>query len=624
MRFAPSKIKVLFATVVLSGTIGVNQLQAQIVPNPGDTGTIVTPVGNRFDIGGGKFSGDNTNLFHGLSQFGLTQGQIANFLSNPSTQNILVRVTGGNASRLDGLIQVSGSNANLFLMNPAGIVFGASASLNVPGAFAATTANGIGFGGGWFNAAGTNSYDALNGKPSSYAFTIAQPGAIINAGNLTVGSGQQITLLGGTVVSSGGLSAPNGQIIVASVPGQSVIRLSQPGALLSLEVQRPTPIDRVEAWTLPVLSLPQLLTGGSGTNATGLTVNATGQVTLTGSGVPITPGDVAVRQSNAAPGGTLFRATGTVLGATAFPQITPLTPPPPTSRPALRLVTPPPDQTLPTPSVQTASPPPVALPTLPVTPTPGSPSPPPDQFLPNTSVRQAAPPEATLPSPTAIIVTPAPSLNVPDCGPACPTTPAKPTNGLSLTPTSPTASNNTGNRTGNSSPIVNFASTTNPVNTVVTLPEALPQYPNQTTANGASSVPVSSTPSNSVQPTNTLLPIGDPGQNLSNGAIDDVNQASAIARRLEELKQYLQTRWKATPQLAAKLQYHMRLDTQGSLQQIVPVEPEAATYLAALNLAPAGKAIAKPAAQNLEVMVILSPDGTVEVFPNSLMLRSAR
>jgi filamentous hemagglutinin family protein len=615
MRLAASKIKVLFATVALSTAIGVGQLQAQIVPNPGDTSTIVTPTGNRFDISGGRLSGDNANLFHGLSQFGLTQGQIANFLSNPSTRNILVRVTGGEASRVDGLIQVSGSNANLFLMNPTGIVFGTNASLNVPGSFIATTANGIGLGGTWFNASGTNNYDALIGNPDSYAFTVAQPGAIINAGNLTVtGVGQQLTLLGGTVVSSGGLSAPQGQIIVAAVPGQSVVRLSQPGALLSLEVLRPTPTDRVEAWTLPVLSLPQLLTGGSGNNATGLTVGANGQVTLTGSGVPINPGDGVVRQATAPPGSMLFRSTGTVLGAAAFPQVA--TPDPGN---ASRMLSPPPSQLLP-PSSVIQSPPPDAV--LPALPNFGRPAPP-NQFLPTPSVRQAAPPETTLPSVGAPNSLAAPSLVVPDCGAACPT---KPTNGL---PQSTQTEQSAGNDAGNRSPIVNFSTTTSQVNTVVTLPEALPQYSSQTAANPTNPVQSSSAQASSpaqsspVQPVNALLPVGDPEQHLTNG-IDDVNQASAIARRLEELKKYLQKRWKATPQLTAKLQYRMRLDTQGSLQQVVPFEPEAATYLAALRLAPAGQAIAKPAAQNLEVIVILSPDGTVEVIPNSLTLRSAR
>jgi large exoprotein involved in heme utilization and adhesion len=84
-------------------------------------------------------------------------------------------VTGGEASVINGLLQVTGSNANLYLMNPAGIVFGANARLDVAGSFTATTANGIGFGDRWFNAVGANNYATLIGNPSSFAFTMTQP-----------------------------------------------------------------------------------------------------------------------------------------------------------------------------------------------------------------------------------------------------------------------------------------------------------------------------------------------------------------------------------------------------------------------------------------------------------------
>lgn len=66
------------------------------------------------------------------------------------------RVVGGNASIINGLIRVTGGNSNLFLINPAGIVFGSQAQLNVPAAFTATTATSIGFGNNlWFNVVGS-------------------------------------------------------------------------------------------------------------------------------------------------------------------------------------------------------------------------------------------------------------------------------------------------------------------------------------------------------------------------------------------------------------------------------------------------------------------------------------
>ncbi|HEY9859974.1 MAG TPA: CHAT domain-containing protein, partial [Candidatus Obscuribacterales bacterium] len=279
----------------LTGTEEIQRLAQAIIPAGDGVGTVVTPTGDRSDITGGQRSGDGSNLFHSFSQFGLNQGQIANFLSTPDIQNILARVVGGEASWIQGLIQVSGSNANLYLLNPAGIIFGSNASLNLPAAFTATTANAVGFGDQWFNAAGSNNYAALGGNPTQLAFTMPQPGAIANSGNLVVGSGQQISLIGGTVVNTGNLTAPAGEITVAAVPGQSSVQLSQTGSLLSLQVQPPTTANST-AWTLAIPTLPELLTGGDGSNATNIAVNSKGQLMLSGSGIglDVQPGTALV------------------------------------------------------------------------------------------------------------------------------------------------------------------------------------------------------------------------------------------------------------------------------------------------------------------------------------------
>ncbi|MCC3530963.1 MAG: filamentous hemagglutinin N-terminal domain-containing protein [Microcoleus sp. PH2017_21_RUC_O_A] len=264
---------------------------AQITPATDATNTQITPNGNQFNIEGGQPSGDGTNLFHSFQQFGLTQGQTANFISNPNIRNILGRVVGGDASIINGIIQITVGNANLFLMNPAGIVFGTNSSLNIPGSFTATTATGIGFGNNWFSAVGTNNYAQLVGNPNSFAFTNLQPGGIINLGNLVVKEGQNLTLLGGTILSAGQLSAPAGNIIVAAVPGQNLVRISQPGNLLSLEIQPQSVATSLPLnGALPVTFLPELLTR-AGVSATGMTVNAQGQVVLTGSDTQLKNGD---------------------------------------------------------------------------------------------------------------------------------------------------------------------------------------------------------------------------------------------------------------------------------------------------------------------------------------------
>ncbi|WP_204102173.1 MULTISPECIES: CHAT domain-containing protein [Spirulina sp. CCY15215] len=266
-------------TLCLSG-LNAPFVSAQSIQSASDTGTKVTADGDRFDISGGTLSGNGANLFHSFEQFGLDSNQIANFLSHPGIQNILARVIGGNPSIIDGLIQVTGGNANLYLMNPAGIVFGSHASLNVPGDFFATTATGIGLDGGIFSAFGSNDYLTLNGTPSTFEFNLENPAPLVNAGNLTVTPGHNIGLIGGSVVNTGTLSAPGGNILISAIPGTNRIKLSQPGGLLSLEIEVPFTKD---GQPLPInaLDLPELLVGAEDRGVTtGLQVHPDGAIFL--------------------------------------------------------------------------------------------------------------------------------------------------------------------------------------------------------------------------------------------------------------------------------------------------------------------------------------------------------
>lgn len=219
------RISLLLAGLSLAATVNTVQAQAQsIIPAADGTGTIVTPNANSINITGGTFSKNGANLFHSFQQFGITQNQIANFLYNPNIRNILGRVTGGDATVINGLIQVIGGNSNLFLMNPAGIVFGENASLNVPASFTVTTATGISLGdNNWFNAVGANNYADLVGTPSIFAFATSQPGSIIKCRQFDVypfsytsGRGD-ITLK--STGSSGAIDTTSGNIISNSVSG---------------------------------------------------------------------------------------------------------------------------------------------------------------------------------------------------------------------------------------------------------------------------------------------------------------------------------------------------------------------------------------------------------------------
>lgn len=119
---------------------------AQTAPpiTPSGLNTTVTSNDGTYNITGGTRPGGGENLFHSFGEFNVPTNQIANFLNDSSltTSNILARVNGGNPSSILGTIQTTGfRDANLFLMNPSGIVFGPDASLNVGGSVTFTTAN---------------------------------------------------------------------------------------------------------------------------------------------------------------------------------------------------------------------------------------------------------------------------------------------------------------------------------------------------------------------------------------------------------------------------------------------------------------------------------------------------
>ncbi|MEM9215074.1 MAG: CHAT domain-containing protein [Cyanobacteria bacterium P01_F01_bin.150] len=291
--------------------INIHCAKAQITSALDGTASQVDISGNRIDISGGRLSSDRANLFHSFEEFGLTSEQIANFQVDVDIQNVLGRIVGGNASIIDGLIQVTGGDANLYLMNPAGIVFGANAQLNVSGDFTATTATSIGIDDQWFHSVGEVQYDSLVGSPSQFAFTDFSVttdghafGSIVNMGDLALEPTQHLMLLGGLVINAGTLQVPGGTITVAAVPNDNLVRISQENMVLNLEMtsleqeagESVTPINPVP---FSPLSLPELLTAGGPDAAADIQVLANGNIQLTGSEleVPLTDGTTIASQT---------------------------------------------------------------------------------------------------------------------------------------------------------------------------------------------------------------------------------------------------------------------------------------------------------------------------------------
>lgn len=175
------------------------------------------------------------NLFHSFGRFNLAAGEQAGFQSAAAIQNILARVTGGTPSSINGLIFTDSAAVNLFLINPAGIVFGPNARLDIGGTtrgdFTATTLDAIVWPDG-------SRFDAVNpggaapllrivGDPSRFLSSQRPiPGITVNQSQLQVYNTQGLRLLGGDIaVNRGQLDAWGGRVDIGSVAGTGTVEL---------------------------------------------------------------------------------------------------------------------------------------------------------------------------------------------------------------------------------------------------------------------------------------------------------------------------------------------------------------------------------------------------------------
>ncbi len=241
--------RIAVVTVVAYASVGLAQSPTAPITSSGLKTHISDPMPvdgkTQYNITGGTRVG--SNLFHSFGDFDIPINDVANFLNTPvdgalpSTSNILGRVTGGTPSSIFGTIQTAQfGSANLFLINPSGIILGPTASLNVGGSVTFTTADYLrldkldGPNAGIFHADPAQASLLSSAPIDAFGFLQTNPGAIaIEGSQLVVAVKQEITLVGGNISIQNGmladgttqparLIAPNGKINMASAqsPGE--------------------------------------------------------------------------------------------------------------------------------------------------------------------------------------------------------------------------------------------------------------------------------------------------------------------------------------------------------------------------------------------------------------------
>lgn len=312
-----------FVSISLLSLLVNHAAQAQSITSDGSLNTaIVTPDNQNFVITSGRAVG--SSLFHSFGNFSVPTGGSATFntVGTPGISTIFGRVTGGNLSSIDGRIVAP---ANLFLINPNGVVFGANAQLLVSGSFVGTTASSIRFADG-VEFAATNATPPLLTISAPVGLQFGQnAGAIrvqggghnlssqnpilapylptgLSLAGLRVQPGRTIALVGGDVLFNGGIvAAPGGRVEIGSV-GAGEVGISRTPQGFVLDYSGVSALKNIQMSQRSLVDVGWLLDAS----------RSSGSMQVQGNNIRLSEGSVLLSQNRGTlPGGELtVRATG--------------------------------------------------------------------------------------------------------------------------------------------------------------------------------------------------------------------------------------------------------------------------------------------------------------------------
>lgn len=281
---------------ILSGMLilGHHPAVAQVTPD-NTLGNESSVVNNRDatsqSVDGGAIRGQN--LFHSFQEFNIDAERGVYFANPEAVTNIFSRITGNDVSNILGTLGVDGA-ANLFLINPNGIIFGDGASLDVQGSFTATSADGIEFGEqGFFSASNPEVPNSLTINPSAYLFNQVESGAIADGSQastdfnpsaffgdnflgLSVPDGESLSFIGDNVsVDGGGAIASEGGIKLGGLTEEGRIDIESNGNNISLNFSEGVLRGEISLNNQTIVSVTTDGGGGVAVNTTGAASSGT-------------------------------------------------------------------------------------------------------------------------------------------------------------------------------------------------------------------------------------------------------------------------------------------------------------------------------------------------------------
>ncbi len=257
-----SKMGELFVAGCLSSTIFFSPFAHSEITLDGSMGTTGSLTGPDYQITEDLGQRAGGNLFHSFGQFNINSAESATFSGSAGIKNVISRVTGGQTSTIDGVFRSTIPGANVYFLNPAGVIFGENASLDVQGSFHASTADYLKFKDGVKFETGVVTENPIltTASPEAFGFLDDKPAKItVLGGNnkvLSVPENETLSLIGGDInINDRSLYAPSGQFILASAgsTGELVINASEidtssftKGGEIHISHAADNPITRVE------------------------------------------------------------------------------------------------------------------------------------------------------------------------------------------------------------------------------------------------------------------------------------------------------------------------------------------------------------------------------------------